>query len=362
MKKYLKYSWTVVLSAAVWILLVRMAPKAWSESMVAIVVSFVAFLILIYNLQIFVAKNIKSDENRSNIIFAQVVPPVLITVIILMIGVITDGDAFIGMKSLNVIFNPFVYAFLIITWGISAGVAASGLNNALRDQGIYEEHKDDKWLGGDKLKCRIGIVLIIAILVGSFASLIFSGRAFNKEPDVTEKLNKVEAAVLEDKEPDHYPYFYGGAYWSHREFEENVKPIYVHPIIQEEEEDYCLVFLVTRMDVNDDFVEKLKREGEKREITILMKKCDFSMKTLQSLEAKMNYRLKKYIKQHPYSNLAKEDSVYRYPGIVSIDVEKNRVCINIPSYRMLDEAKKLFGRSQGMIYVDQTDYNDGEKR
>lgn len=356
MKKYLKYTWTVLLGAFFWAILVRIFPKAWSESVVAIGVSFVAFLILIYNLQILVAKTMTIDENRSNIIFAQIVPPVFITVFLLIVGLATNGAAFTSLKFGKLLFNPFVYVFMIIIWGITAGVISSGLNNALNDRGKLEYHRNDKWLGGNKMARAIGSLAIVVILLGSFAGLILSGHAFNGGPDITEKLAKVDSAIIEDKERGRYPYFYGGAYWSYREFEQDAETIHLHPV-EEGEEEYCIVILTIRKDINEDFIRKIKKQGEKRETTILLKKCDFSMNRLKRLERSMEYKLEKYVEKDPNSALAREDRVYRYPGIVSIDIEENRVCINLPSKAIERDAKKLFGKPEGLIYRDQSGYD-----
>lgn len=362
MKKYLKYTWTMLLAAIIWNLLGRVIPSSWSESMVASVVTFVIYLIILYNFQIIVVKWLKKDENKASVAFAQVLPPFIIVLVVFWIGIFTDGDSLTAMGIRDLVFNPLVVAFLVIIWGISIGVVTSGINNTLKDSEKWEDHKNDKWLLGKKVAKVISMLVVVGLIAASFAALIVSGQAFNNGPDITEKLGKIQKAmVLEKKDKiNTYPEYYGGAYWSYRSYEKNVKAIYIKPLVEEDEEDYCVVILTQKMDLPKKEIEKLKALGEEKETSILLKKCDHTLNYLTYLERQMDQKLERYVSLYPNSRIAQEHSVYRYPGLVSVDQEQNCVCINIPKLDIMDTAKQIFGQADGMKYMDRSDYDDGE--
>lgn len=214
MSKYFKYIWIIFIPQMIWAAVIFLSSDYFGvEEQVIINILFkisatVLFLIYAYKVQDWAAKKMTDDYNRLTVVFAQLLPLIILLGLALFIYLLGSFFGFRLSPSLYMMVKPFILSLLGVNLFVVGVVINRGLIRALINQDKFEAHADDNW-NVENNKFRVYGSLVISIisfsmaLLGTFTDVHISQRS-------SQSIQTINNMVM--TEDLKYPDYFGGVY------------------------------------------------------------------------------------------------------------------------------------------------------
>lgn len=347
MARYLKYTWIIVIPVLIinglYYLLLDPANLTTASARIALVVRYGLFIALVLGMQGLVAKKVEKDESIKNVVFFELVPVFFINIIAGIIDALHSNMEAAGTTANKVIvwasFLPGGAIGILIGFAVYGFILLEVLKMALKRQGKYQDHADDKFFGESRL---VGIVLTVILFIGVIGMLISPMIASHFTAADSDKAEK-EIDSLSSK-PE-YADMYGGV----------TSPYFKYDNLQkinevEGKDSLPLVLMITRP-ADEQYMEKVREIANKNQVELYVMPAKYTYNHLKDLEKEYDKKVQDYIHNHP-DTIIKDTYMSPTPAL-ELNVGENAIVLEPRADGELAEYQKILGNPGELKYPDE---------